>query len=419
MRRLIAAGSLIALLGVAPTPLTLADAVQRVTSDGFDYRVAKTAAAQADAEARAKAAGTRASLGVSGTAIDENLPQFGFPVSRQMYVSATASVPITAPVAAAAARAAGFVAAGAGATGDLANARDDAALAATRAYRRAQLAQAILEARHIAVDDQRRHVQRTDQQIAAGRMPRYVGARDRAQLALGEQAEEDAAAERDEALNDLAALLALPVDEPIAVAEPLAPIDVAEERETFLKRAPFQRADVAAARTRRLAAEQTVVSFRAAFSPMLSLNAQSYNGTSSPNLGRAGGSISLNASLPIVDGGSRRADIASASAQLEQARITEQRASLYAQRDVANAWRELEAARVNLATSEVTLRNANEQLRVARLRERAGKAIDLEVLDALAVTGNAREGRARSLARLDIAVAVLRRAAGDSQTERT
>lgn len=416
MKRVLAIAGLLALLGAGPTPLTFADAVQRVTTDGFDYRLAVTMAAQADAAARSKAAPTRPSLGITGTAVSENLPQFGMPVSRQVYVSATASVPILAPAAAAAARAATYLASGAGLTGDLANARDDAALAAARAYRRAQLAQAILDARRIAVDDQRQHVERTDQQIAAGRTPRYLASRDRAQLALAEQAEEDAAAERDQALNDLAALLALPIDAPIALVEPLGPIDFTADREAYLKRALLQRADVSAAHDRRLAAEQTVAAYRAAFSPTLALNAQSYNGGSTPYLGHGGASLSLNASLPIVDGGSRHADIANAAAQLNQARIAEERTASYAERDVADAWRELEAARNNVARSESTLHNADEQLRVARLRERAGKAIDLEVLDALALTASAREERARSIARFDVAVAVLHRAAGDSQT---
>jgi outer membrane protein TolC len=416
MKRVLVVTGLFALLGVGPTPLTFADAVQRVMTDGFDYRLAVTMAAAADAGARSKAAPTRSSLAVAGTAVDENLPQLGMPVSRQVYVSATASVPILAPAAVAAARAARYLAAGAGPTGDLANARDDAALAAARAYRRAQLGQAILEARHTAVDDQRQHVEQTDQQIAAGRTPRYLAARDRAQLALADQAEEDAAAERDEALNDLATLLALPVDTPIALVEPLGPIEFTADRDAYLKRALLQRADVAAAHARRLAAEQTVTAYRAAFSPTLALNAQSYNGASTPYLGHGGASISLNASLPIVDGGSRHADIADAAAQLDQARITDTRTQAYAERDVADAWRELQAARDNVARSEATLHNADEQLRVARLRERAGKAIDLEVLDALALTASAREERARSIARFDVAVAVLRRAAGDAQT---
>lgn len=415
MTRLLAVTGLVALLGAAPMPLTFSDAVQRAASDGFDYRTALVLSAEADADARAKAAPTRPSVSVAGTAIDWNQPQLGFPVSKQLYVSAKASVPIYVPAAAHSARAAALSALGTGTTGDAGNVRDDAALAAARAYRRAQLAQAILEARRSAVDDQREHVRQTDERIAAGKAPRYIGERDRAQLAFAQQAEEDAAAERDEALTDLAALLVLPVDSAVAIAEPLAPIDVTGDRDQFLKRALVQRADVAAARARRLAAESSVASARSEFSPILSFNAESYNGTSSPNLGRGGGQVSLNVSVPVVDGGLRHADVAKASAQLEQARIAEDRTRLYAERDVADAWREVAAAREDVLNSTASLRNASEQLQVARLRERAGKGIDLEILDALSVAASAREGNARAIARLDVAVAVLRRAAGDPQ----
>lgn len=415
MKNVFAVGALLALLGAAPMPLTLADAVERATTDGFDYRTALATAAEADADARLKAAPTRPSIGIAGTAIDWNQPQLGFPVSKQLYVSAKASVPIVVPAAAAAARAAALSAFGAGTTGDAGNVRDDAALAAVRAYRRAQLAQAVLEARRVAVNDQRDHVRRTDEQIAAGRVPRYIGARDRAQLALAEQATEDAAAERDEALSDLSALLALPVDTPLSLVTPLLPIDVTSDRDAFLQRALLQRSDIVAAHARRLAAEQSVVSARAQYSPVFAFNAESYNGTSAPRVGRGGGLISFNASVPVVDGGSRHADIAYASARVVQARVAEERSRSYAERDVADAWRELAAARIGIVSASATLRNASEQLRVAQVRERAGKAIDLEILDALSVAASAREGEAHAIARLDVAVASLRRAAGDPQ----
>lgn len=415
MKPLIAILALVATVGAAPQSLTFADAVRRVTTDGFDYRTAIAMATVAEADARGKLAATRPSIGLSGTAIDWNEPQLGSPVSKQLYVSAKASIPLVVPAAYAAASAAAYVATGAGATGDVANARDDAALAAARAYRRAQLAQAILDARHVAVDDQRQHVRRTGQQIAVGKLPRYIGSRDRAQVALAEQAEEDAMAERDEALIDLGALLAMPLDTPIAIAEPLVVGDVSEDRETYLKRANIQRADILAAVARRRAAEQTVRAARYAFSPIVSLNAESYNGVSSPNVGRGGGLVSVNASVPLVDGGARHADIAKAIAELEQTQVLESRMRSYAQRDVADAWRELVAARVNITNAQTAIRNSSEQLRIAQLRERAGKAIDLEILDALSVAASAREGQARAIARLNVATSVLRRAAGEPQ----
>ncbi|MHB1551174.1 MAG: TolC family protein, partial [Vulcanimicrobiaceae bacterium] len=76
-------------------------------------------------------------------------------------------------------------------------------------------------------------------------------------------------------------------------------------------------------------------------------------------------------------------------------------------------WRELTAARRNVETAQTGLVDAEKTLQVTQLRQRSGKGIQLEVLDALAVTANAREAVLRAQARFDIAAAALRRAAGD------
>ena len=144
------------------------------------------------------------------------------------------------------------------------------------------------------------------------------------------------------------------------------------------------------------------------------LTAQSYNGASSPSLGRSGGRIEVTASLPIGDGGLRSAAVAKAQAQYERAVAARDQIRAVTVRDVANAWREYEAASRNTTTATTVLANAEEQVRVASLRESAGKAIATEVLDALALAASARETVARSVARFDIAIAAIHHAAGDT-----
>jgi outer membrane protein TolC len=94
---------------------------------------------------------------------------------------------------------------------------------------------------------------------------------------------------------------------------------------------------------------------------------------------------------------------------LEQAEIS-------ARRDVAVAWRELDAARINLDSAHAEESNAQEHLRVARLREDSGKETQLEMLDALTISANAREARLNAIARYDNAVAAIHHAAGDDPT---
>lgn len=161
------------------------------------------------------------------------------------------------------------------------------------------------------------------------------------------------------------------------------------------------------------AAQAAIAAVRAAYRPTASLTASSYNGSSSPFLGRSGGQVQLTASLPIVDGGSRSTAAARARADYDRAVATRDQIRAGIARDVGDSWREYEAAGRNLATATTALADAEEQLRVASLRENVGKTIDIEVLDALAVAPSARESVVRNIARYDIAIAAIHHAAGD------
>ena len=168
-----------------------------------------------------------------------------------------------------------------------------------------------------------------------------------------------------------------------------------------------------AAKARSDAAGAALRQARAEYAPTALLSGQTYNGASNPPLGAAGSQVSLSISLPLLDGRLRSAQVAEATAALDKAQVDYERASLMALGDVANAWRELQAARTNIGTAESARASAQENLRVARLRERAGKGIELETLDALSVFASARETALRAQARVDLAVAGLRYAAGD------
>ncbi len=389
--------------------LTLAQAVERARTASFDVRIAQADAAMASADAATSHAPLRPQVSVSANALDANQPQLGMPVSRQAYGAASLTVPLYTPSGGLAARAAdiGALAARTGVTA----AANDAVFTATQAYRRIQLADAVLDARRAAVADQEAHLRTTEQRVAAGKVARYVTARDRAALAGAVQAQEDAASERDQAANDLAAMLDL-IEAPVGV-EPLVRDVLADSLQAVLTRALHQRPSLAAAEQRVIAASAGIAAARGAYRPSAALNAQTYNGTSSPSLGRSGGQVSVTASLPIVDGGSRSAASAKARAEYDRAVATRDQARASVARDVANTWREYEATSRNTASATTALADAQEQLRTASLRESAGKAIVTEVLDALALVASARETLARSIARYDVAIAAIHHAAGD------
>jgi len=389
--------------------LTLEQAVARVKAIGFDVRMARADRTIASADARSAASLVRPQVGVSANASNANEPQLGMPIARQAYGAAMLTYPLYAPANSATARSARESAA---AAEFLLNATaSDAVFATVSAYRRLQLAEAILAVRGVAVTDRARHLRVTEQRVAAGKLARYVTLRDRATLATATQAREDAAAERDQAANDLEALIDLG-EESIEV-EALSPVALSDSRESLVKRALGNRPALLAAEERIRAAESGIAAARDQYLPNASLSAQSYNGSSSPPLGRGGGQVQITATLPIVDGGSRAAAVSRARAQLDRALASRDQTRAGVLRDVANAWREYEAATRNLATAAAATADAQEQLRLAQVREDAGKAIDVEVLDALTLAATARETTARSLARYDLAVAALFHAAGD------
>ena len=332
------------------------------------------------------------------------------PAARQGYAAASLTLPLWTPSARFSARAS-EISARAALTGVGASV-NDAIFAAVQTYRRAQLADAVLDARHIAVRDQQDHLRLSELRVTTGKSPGYILARNRAGLAVALQNEEDAASERDQARNDLAALLDLSVDSQLTT-EPLALLAFAEPRDAVIVRALRQRPSLRALEQRVASAEASVAAARGAYVPTAQVTAQSYNGVSSPNLGRSGGQIQVMATLPIIDGGSRSAAVARARGELDRATALRDQARLGVQRDVANAYRELDAARRNLVTAQAAQVDAQEQLRIARVREDAGKGIELEVLDALSVAATARESVLRSLTRFDNAIAAVHHAAGE------
>lgn len=394
-----------------PTPvmLTLQQAVARVQVSGFDVRMAQDDATAAAADAALARSSLRPQLSVSGNLLDANEPQLGMPIARQAYGAASISIPLSTPSNALRAREANDTSRAAQ-TSALGTA-NDAVFAAVLAYRNVQLEESVLAARHAAVADEQTHLRFTEERVTAGKAARYLILRDRAALAAAQQAEEDAAAAHDQAAYDLEAMLDLNQG-PIAL-EPLQQATYNDSRGAVLARALRQRPNIIEAQQRVAAARAGIAAAQTAYRPSAILTAQSYNGSSSPYLGGGGGQVQITASLPIADGGSRAAALAEARAHYDRAIAARDQARAVTIRDAADAWREYQAATRNLTTATAALTDAQEQLRLALLRQNAGKGIELEILDALSVAANAREAIERSIVRYDIAVAAIHHAAGD------
>ncbi|HXM19118.1 MAG TPA: TolC family protein [Candidatus Tumulicola sp.] len=392
-------------------PLSREQAVLRATAAGFDVRMARADASAARGQALGQRSAVLPQVSLSGNQINAHLPQLGMPEATQTYASATASVPII--------NVAGYSGVRMGrrladaSSADLGGVVDDAAFAAVKAYDRAVLGAGVALAQQVSVGDQEANVRLVELRVQAGKTPRYELARARAALAGAQQMAEDAAAERDEALNDLKLLLDFDMMSNLELPNSFSTPDFNDTLATASQRALRQRPAVAAARLRIDAARAGLDQARAAYLPTAALTAQTYNGSSNPPLGASGSQVGVAVTLPIVEGGARHAAVLQASAALEKAQADYERQQLMVQDDVANALRELSAARQNLQTARAATNDALENLRVASLRQKAGKAIELEVLDALSTAAAARITLLQALERYDVAIAGVHHAAGD------
>lgn len=392
--------------------LTLSQAISRAEQAGFQVRIASAGAQSAAAQAAAARAALFPRVSVSATTSNGGITQLGMPLAQQNYVSTYVSVPLFTPNAFETAQSAGRGAQAAIFT--QAQTVNDAMLAAVQGYEGALLAQAVYEAREITVAYEQRHLRDVNTMVKAGALPRYVSAESQAALAQSEQSAEDAAALRDEAMNDLKVTLAFGMSAPVTLTDSLQPLAISGSENAFLARATASRPDVVAAQRQVASAQARSAAARWSYVPVISATAQTYNGGSRPSLGNHGYQVGVSASLPIIDGGDRLAAMHLAQSDLARAQVLLDEARLSAQRDVMNAWRELQAAQHNLETARMQQTAAAEALRVATLRERSGKGVTLETLDALSQDALARESLLRAIARFNIAIAFAHRAAGDS-----
>ncbi len=377
----------------------------------FEARLATLGAEYAAERARSERSSALPQVSVSETTMKSTLTQLGMPAARQTYASLNVSLPLFSPQAWAATRAAGSSAFAARATAAMAV--NQAVSEAVVAYDAAALARAVVGQRAIDLRDQRSHLAYTEERVRSGAEPRYLIARDEAALAQAEQSERDARADAVRAVHELEVLLNLDLaSKPVLALNTPSPtfaLNVA----ALERLAETQRPDVVAAERSVRAARQRVAAARDGFLPTIFATMQSYNGTSNPALGNAGAQIGVTATLPLFDGGSRGAAVRLAQLEYDRARIELARTKLRARADVLDASTDLKTARLNLATANSELRSAKIDMRVTNLRARAGKGIELEVLDALATLAGARETVLRATARYDDALARLHAAVGD------
>jgi len=127
---------------------------------------------------------------------------------------------------------------------------------------------------------------------------------------------------------------------------------------------------------------------------------------------RNGHTVGLVASLPLLDGGSRRSWVDQQEAEVRKLEASRQSIRLSVREQVSTAWLMVQAAQQNVRTSEAALTQAEEDHRIAVLRYETGKAILVERLDALTALVRARVNNLNARYELAVTKAQMDRAVG-------
>lgn len=178
-----------------------------------------------------------------------------------------------------------------------------------------------------------------------------------------------------------------------------------------LKLADTRRPELAAAQKQVDAAESRVGIARAAYAPQVYGVAMA-DASAGPGVGRTGYTLGLTASLPLLDGGQRRADVSQATARLDRARADAQAARQNVDQQAASAWLTLQTASALLPAASAGVAAAQEGYTLAALRYNAGKSVAAERLDALAALTRAQGTLAEAKAQVVMARAALQAATG-------
>ncbi|MBT9584445.1 TolC family protein [bacterium] len=263
---------------------------------------------------------------------------------------------------------------------------------------------------------QNREVERVSQeQLRAGKVAPFVKLRAQAEVAATQQGQNDLRAEVSEREVALKTAMGVAMDSvfeyPPQEAPPATPGPLGDLMAASLQ----ERSDLVAARYAVDQGDQLVAAAVSEYSPKSYLVAMGESTRTNPfgaSMSETGYSLGVVVSFPLYDGGMRAAREDRARASLDERRLQLRQLELQATGQVATAHARLLSSLDNLELSQVELDRAQEDWRIANLRMVAGRALYIEVLDALLAISRARNNQVRSLFSACIADAELMYAIG-------
>jgi outer membrane protein TolC len=298
------------------------------------------------------------------------------------------------------------------AASDWASVERNAALETKTAYHRVLQAQSTVEVYDNLVKEEQERVRIAEASYTEGRIAKYDLLRN--QTGLAEAQQQLANAERDVqvALVDLKTVMGVTPASNITLSDQLTYTQAPGTADSYLATALKNRPEIAAARARINPANASIGVAKSAYKPQIYATAM--EGVSATSDGTdTGSTVGVTIGLPILDGGLRRWAVKEAESMRDAMRRDEQQAVLRVQQDVNTVWAELQAADRNVQLSKTAVTQAEEDYRVIRLRYESGKAVNVEVLDALASLVRARNNRLIALYEHNVARDRLARTIGE------
>ncbi len=314
---------------------------------------------------------------------------------------------------------------------DLETMRQEVALMVRMAYREAQARESQV-AVYRSTLAQNRERQRVDQiAYEQERIPRFYLLRNEAEIANSQQMLTTAERDREVSLLQLKTLMGVHLDSKVELVQPLefrpaavvlasfAPAGASAASTSdevylpkLLEAAGQNRPELAAVEHRVTAGKGEIDAARSAFKPQISAGVMGDWMRMRGESPFGGSSFAIMGSLPILDGGLRKAKLQGARSEVKKLEEERQRVALQVAQDVKVALLNLRAAEKNVATAEAGVAAAQEDYRVALLRYSAGKGLNVEALDALSTHVRAQNSRVQALFEYAVAQDRLARSIG-------
>lgn len=273
----------------------------------------------------------------------------------------------------------------------------------TLAYHTALLRQALVAVAQAREDAEDEQVRVTQAKVDTGRLAPVDLRREQAEQADARQAVLAAQNDASLALVDLKTVLGMDQASPLTLTDTLDSLAAQTVRLPAsldeARRQAAARPEIAAAQHQVEAARAGVRDAREAYSPQVYGVAMGDAMTEAGG-GRLGYSVGLTASLPLADGGQRRADVDAAKARLARAEADAESVRQGVAREVSAAWLTQQTAHAQVDAAQMGVAAAHEAFDLATLRYNAGKSVTAERLDALAALTRAQGTLAQAKADL-------------------